>query len=198
MHFVTFCGYSYILIEKATVNSDSTQMHILIEEAGNGSEEAFREIFEHLNNRLFLYCLSHTKDRDDALDILQETFVEIWVGLPKFSYRSDEAFYGFTFTILKRKLIRYYKKSKRDAMSIEENDTDSSYEMEKEDYRYLLKHIRLLGEKYQDLLRLRYWSGMTFGEISSVLGITESAAKVRHHRALQKLRVNLHEHGNTI
>ncbi|MCH7529608.1 sigma-70 family RNA polymerase sigma factor [Patescibacteria group bacterium] len=180
------------------MNSGGIQLHILIEEARNGSEKAFREIFEHLNDRLFLYCLSHTKGRDDALDILQDTFVELWIGLQKFSYKSDEAFYGFIFTILKRKLIRYYKKSKRKTVSLEENGLDPSYEMEKEDHRYLLRHISALGEKYQDLLRLRYWSGMTFGEISSVLGITESAAKVRHHRALQKLRVNLHEHGNTI
>lgn len=198
MRFVTFFEYSYILLEKATVNSGGTQLHILVKEARNGSEEAFREIFELLSDRLFLYTLSHTKSREDALDIVQETFVELWVGLSKFSYRSDEEFYGFTFTILKRKLFRYYKRAKYNTAPIEDYEMDASYEMEKEDYRYLLKQISSLAEKYQELLRLRYWSGMTFGEISSVLGISESAAKVRHHRAIQKLRVNLNNHGNTI
>lgn len=179
-------------------SSGTTKLHILVSEARDGSEEAFREIFEFLNDRLFLYTLSHARNREDALDIVQETFVELWGGLSKFSYRSDEEFYGFTFTILKRKLYRYYKKTKHNTANIEDHEINASYEMEKEDYRHLLKNLGSLAEKYQETLRLRYWSGMTFGEISSILGITESAAKVRHHRAIQKLQANLNDYGNTI
>ncbi|XOA43061.1 MAG: RNA polymerase sigma factor [Candidatus Nealsonbacteria bacterium] len=162
---------------------------ILVERAQNGSKDAFRDIFDRLSNRFFAYIFSRTSNRDDALDITQEIFIELWNALNKFQYRSDEAFYGFIFTITKRKLFRYYK-DKHKIVSLHEGHIRQA-ELKQEDHRFLLKQLDALGQKYQDLLRLRYWSGMTFSEIAAVLNITETTAKVRHHRALQKLKINL-------
>jgi len=173
---------------------DSQEFKIFVEKAQNGSKDAFREIFDRLSNRFFAYIFSRTSNRDDALDIVQETFIELWNALNKFQYRSDKAFYGFIFTIIKRKLSRYYKYKHR---VVPLNKLSERYisqsEIKQEDYRFMLKHVNALGPKYQDLLRLRYWSEMTFAEIASVLNITETTAKVRHHRALKKLKTNLNK-----
>lgn len=169
----------------------------LIKESSDGNKESFREIFEILNNRLFTYALSHTKNRDDALDITQDTFIEIWSSLDKFKYNSDEAFYGFAFIILKRKI--FAKRKKIPTVSLDNEileNIDEGYEMDIEDYRYLSKHIDSLKEKYQDVLKLRYWSDMTFKEISKVLEIKEITAKVWHHRAIQKLKINLEKYNH--
>ncbi len=164
----------------------------LIKESLKGNKEAFKEIFEILDNRLFLYALSHTKNRDESLDITQETFVEIWAALEKFTYCSDEAFYGFAFTILKRKIFAARKK--KCVVPLENEILEKygeSYEMNIEDYRYLSKQIESLANKYQDILKLRYWSDLTFKEISGILNVKEATAKVWHHRAIQKLKINL-------
>ena len=63
-----------------------------------------------LSDRLFSYALAHTRNRDDALDLVQDTFIDLWGGLKKFKYKNDESFYGFVFLVLKRKLYRHYKK----------------------------------------------------------------------------------------
>jgi len=167
----------------------------LIKEVQNGNKEAFREIFERLSNKFFAYTFSRTSNRDDALDIVQETFIDLWEALKKFQYRSDESFYGFIFTITKRKLSRYYK-SKNKVVLLNEKSINENYEMRQEDHRHLLKHINMLTSKYQDILKLRYWSDMTFGEISSVLNIKETTAKVWHHRALKQLKINLDKNDN--
>lgn len=171
------------------------ELQILVKEAQNGDKGAFKGIFDHLNNRLFTYALSRTSNREDALDIVQETFIELWSSLKKFKYKSEEAFYGFVFILAKRKLYRYYK-SKDMVISLTENNINESYEMKVEDYRYLLKHINTLRSDHQDLLKLRYWSGMTFGEIASTLNIKEVTAKVWHHRAIKKLQILLEDYDN--
>lgn len=170
---------------------------ILIKEAQNGSKEAFKGIFEHLSNKLFAYALTRTAGREDAMDIVQETFIELWEALKKFNYRSDEEFYGFVFIITKRKLYRYYRQKPK-TVYLDDNLIEESYEMEPNDYRYMVKHINSLTSNYQDLLKLRYWSGMTFGEIASALDITETTAKVWHHRAIKKLQVSMEKYDNAV
>jgi len=176
---------------------NNKKLENLIAESANGNKESFRDIFEILSNRLFTYALSHTKNRDDALDITQDTFIEIWRSLEKFKYHSDEAFYGFAFIILKRKIFATHKKTPTIQLNNDILESiDNGYEMNVEYYRYLSKHINSLTDKYQDVLKLRYWSDMTFKEISKVLGIKEVTAKVRHHRAIQKLKINLEKYNH--
>ena len=172
--------------------SHGTTLQRAVKKAKGGDAYAFRVIFEDMSDRLFAYTLSHIKNRDDALDIVQETFIALWDSLPGLEYRSDEAFYGFVFTILKRKLYREYKAQNK-TTSFEEINIYEEHSFT-EDYRHLHKHVDTLAPKYRELLRLRYWTGMTFGEIATTLNIKETTAKVRHHRAIQKLKGNVEKY----
>lgn len=174
------------------VNSQDTNyiLAVLVADAREGKQGAFREIFEHLHARVFGYVLSHTPERDDALDITQDAFVDLWKALRKFEYKSDEEFYGFVFLIVKRKIARFYK-HRRATVSFDEDVADESVDTEREDHRFLIKQIGALAMKYQELLRLRYWGGMKLAEAAAVLGITEGTAKVWHYRALQELKTKV-------
>jgi len=168
------------------INTEKT-LEALLREARDG-KDAFQEIFDRTHGRLFTYARSHTRSREDAMDIVQETFIDLWKALPRFKYQSDEAFYGLLFKILKRKLARYYNSWSPVFMPTYELP-EESFEMEQEDYRYLIEHVNELPEKYRDVLKLRYWSDMKFGEIASVLKAKETTVKVWHHRALKELQV---------
>jgi len=174
------------------MEQNSEELKILVQKAQNGSKDAFKEIFDRLSDRFFAYIFSRTSNRDDSLDIVQETFIDLWNSLKKFRYKSDQSFYGFLFTIIKRKLYHYYKK-KQKIISLDRLDEKQLVQpaTKQKNYGYILKHIDTLTSKNQDIIRLRYWSQMTFNEIAAVLNITETTAKVRHHRALQKLKINL-------
>lgn len=159
----------------------------LIKQARKGDSGAFKGLFDLLSDRLFTYALSHTKNRDDALDLVQETFIDLYNGLDKFTYRNDESFYGFVFLVLKRKLYRHYSKQPR-TVELDEQFISDNYVIEVEDYRYLEKVLETLPQRYQELLKLRYWSAFSFKEIAAVMNIKEGTAKVWHHRALQSLQ----------
>lgn len=55
-----------------------------------------------------------------------------------------------------------------------------------------------LREKDRDILQLAYWDGLTMAEIAGVLQCTESAAKVRLHRARTAFRKHLSAHSESI
>jgi len=178
---------------------NNQELKTLVEQAQNGSKHAFKEIFDSLNDKFFAYIFSRTSNRDDALDICQESFIDLWKSLKRFRYKSDQSLNGFIFIIIKRKLYHYYK-DKQKIISLDKLDEKQLIQpIEKQnDYGYMLKHIDTLTSNHQDIIRLRYWSQMTFNEIAAVLNITESAAKVRHHRALQKLKINLSKNNYAI
>lgn len=169
----------------------------LIISSTEGDEHAFHLLYERLNDPLFKYVLSRTKSRDDSLDILQDIFIDLWKALETFSYSSDGQFYGFVFTITKRKLGKHYK-SKRPTEELDENSLEHSYQLDvekKDDMRILIKTVEKLDEKYRTVVELRYWSGLTFGEIGKLLEAKETTVKVRHHRALKMLETLLEEYG---
>jgi RNA polymerase sigma-70 factor (ECF subfamily) len=170
------------LIEQKTLKS-------LILSSKNGDEQAFHLLYQRLNDPFFKYILSRTKDRDDAMDILQEVFIDLWKAFQTFQYNSDAQFYGFAFTIIKRKLEKHYKKPRSydelDENSLEFSDTP---DMERaDDIRVLMTAIGGLKERDRTVIELHYWSGLTFGEIGKLINDKETTVKVRHHRALKLL-----------
>jgi RNA polymerase sigma factor (sigma-70 family) len=161
----------------------------LVLSSTEGDEYAFHLLYERLSDPLFKYVLSRTKDRDDALDILQDIFVDLWKALENFSYESEGEFYGFVFTITKRKLGKHYKQ-KRPTELFDENILEHSESRDVEladDIRVLMEAVSKLKDTYRTVIELRYWSGLTFGEIGKLLQEKETTVKVRHHRALKML-----------
>lgn len=164
--------------------------------SGDGKDVDFRAIYDLTIDKVFSYVLLRTQDRDWSKEIVQDIYLSLWKSLPKFEYISQAHFYGFLFTVVRRKLwkarIRFVKNvSLEDVYDFIE---DESYEENKEDYRVLLKEISSLKNKERMVLELRYFSNFSFGEIGSALNISENNAKVLHHRAINKLRSRIPEY----
>ena len=173
----------------------------LIALAKEGNQDAFRGIFDRLHGRLLAYARGHVTDKESAQDLVQDTMVGIWDALPSFEYRGDESFLAFVFMILKRAIMKTYGKEERKPLSLEAILEESGDRLmpketpEYEDHRTLLRVLGELSEGTRNVLTLRYWSGLSFQEIAQTLEINESAAKVRHHRAMNELRESLAQYG---
>lgn len=172
----------------------------LVHSARKGDRTAFRLIFDRLNDPLFAYANGHTGDRDLAFDIVQDTFIDLWKALASFGWKNERAFYGFAFTILRRKVAKALEARPKGQISIDQETENGTVDIilaehatapAYEDHRHLTRAIERLGVTAREMLALRYWSGLSFNEIAITLGITETAAKVRHHRAIEQLRTQL-------
>lgn len=164
----------------------------LLERATN-DERAFREIYDFTIDRVFSYVLLRTGNRENTKEIVQEIYLSLWKSLPKFTYISAQHFQGFLWKVVKRRLYKS-RLHRITTISLEDVYDFPMDESPKEDYRYLLKNLEELSEKEKSVVKLRYFNNLTFGEIADTLCITESNAKVLHHRALKALRENLKDY----
>ncbi len=153
-----------------------------------GDPEAFRVLAGKLDAKLFGYVRSRAASRDEALDLTADILVDVWRALKSFRYESDAAFYRFVYTIAKRHLYRSWKRET--PLSLEglgEEPSDSpSYENAS-----VAVAVEKLPRSDRDIVVLRHWSGFSFKEIGDQLQMNETAIRVRHHRALTKLRASL-------
>src|SRR3989344_1488151 len=147
----------------------------------------FRSIYEETNKPVFNLVRTRVASRDDALDILQEVYIDFWKALKrgKFVYRSNPELLGFLYLIARRKIARFYL-FRRFTLSLD--DLEPREDPAESDQREILFALRKLGNTDREVLDLRYFSGLSFGEIASLLDKNENAIKVRHHRAMRKLK----------
>lgn len=162
--------------------------------AGQGNEAAFKAVYDHLVDRIFSFVRARARSREEAFDVTQEVFVDVWGALPNFRFISDAHFYSFVFVITKRKLIRHYKTHPHESLDDLETGIHPSIGPDISDPDGMRALVVQLPEKYREVVELRYWSGLSFAEIGEQLGVTENNAKIRHHRAIKELGRLMHHH----
>ncbi len=174
----------------------SNNIEKLVQSIAQGDTDAYHELYNQLHKPLFGFVVARTSSREDAKDVLQDVFIDLWHALQKFSYHSDKQFFSFVYTIAKRKLARYYKSHIKTVPLplIDENLTEC-YEITDIDTMAILKVLSKLKPKYREVIELRYISDLKFVDIAKFLNTKETTVKVRHHRALKQLNVLLQEYG---
>lgn len=65
-------------------------MSELVRRAASGDDDAFAEIFRRFRDKVYRICFRFTRDHDEAMDLLQTTFIKAHRSLP--SYREESAF----------------------------------------------------------------------------------------------------------
>ncbi len=158
----------------------------------------FEETYRNESDAIFRFSLVRVSNREQALDIMQETFLRLWKSLS-----ADQEIHNvraFLFTVAHHLIIDWYRKKK--SMSLDsllynkeketENDLpdetpDGNLELKAEG-RYLLDKIRKLSDIYREAVYLRYVEDLSPREIGEVLGISANAASVRINRGILELR----------
>lgn len=162
----------------------------LVKESAGGRATAFRMLFDQTEDPLFRFIRHRVGTREDALDILQDTYVDLWFALErgKFTYSTDNEFWGFLSLIAKRRIARMYR-FRKPVISLEDVvDIHDTSEKCDESGRAAVNALELLEPHEQKVMDLRYFKGLKFQEIANLLGKGETAVKVEHHRAIRKLR----------
>jgi len=162
-------------------------LRAVAEEAG-----AFEALYEHLVDKVFAYVKYRTSREEDALDLTQEICIDLYKALPRFQYESTPQFYSFVFVIVKRKLAKWYAHIETNinaqAAALDENNT--SFSLNDGDavaQDEVSRALAQLEAETREIVVLHHWARYTFKEIASLIDMTESAVRVRHHRALKTL-----------
>jgi RNA polymerase sigma factor (sigma-70 family) len=160
----------------------------LIEECRQGNSRAQFRLYNQYSKAMYNVAYRILNNREDAEDILQETFVECFRNLA--SFRFESTFGAWLKKILVNKCINQIKKKKIDLTLFETLPSDTCEEEAETNYdtRKIFKGIEMLPDGYRIILTLYLLEGYDHSEISQILGISESTSKSQYSRAKEKLR----------
>jgi RNA polymerase sigma-70 factor (ECF subfamily) len=160
----------------------------LIEECRTGNRKAQFRLYDLYSRAMYNLAFRILNNREDAEDILQESFVECFKSID--SFRFESTFGAWLKKITINKCINQIKKKKID-LTLYETLPAIIYEEEEEvnyDTGKIFKSIEQLPDGYRIILTLYLLEGYDHAEISQILGITESTSKSQYSRAKEKLR----------
>ena len=166
--------------------------NVLVERAIRGDGESFTELCRRYYGPLVAIGHAILGDRHLAEDAAQEAFAKAAVHLPKL--RKADQFGCWVATICRneaRDLCRARRQARiEDRVPLEEAPagTDETGEA----VRIALKE---LPEDAREVVFLRFYDGLSYDQISAVLGISEQAINGRLRRAKRKLAELLRRHG---
>lgn len=163
----------------------------LIKRAKNGDQDAFGEIYTLFLKQIFRYIYFSTRNYELAQDLTQNTFFKAWRALPSISI-SRGSFRAFLFTIARNLIIDWTRRKKE--LPLETIENFPSFEDPEEDVvrkevrEIVLQALSKLTEDERQLITLRFFEELEYGEIAKVVGKREGAVRVSTHRILKKLK----------
>lgn len=154
-------------------------------------DKAFNVLVKTYSQKLYWHIRRMVLNHDDADDVLQNTFIKAWRGLPKF--RQDATLYTWLYRIATNESIDFLKKKKTHlsfddvAHAIESNlEADAFFDGDAIQLK-LQKAIAALPEKQRIVFNLRYFDEMPYTQMSAVLETSAGALKASYHHAVKKI-----------
>ncbi len=147
-------------------------------------EALYREHAAHV----YRFALSLSGNRATAEDITSETFVRVWTARDRLDLTTV---IGYLLTIARRLYLQgVVHDRRRDALDLDPADPRPSHADvadQRDALDAVLVDLQTLPEPDRAALLLRAHETMPYDQIAASLGITPGAAKVKVHRARQRL-----------
>lgn len=155
---------------------------------------AFEEFYRLTERTVYAFVLSTIKNHDDALDVVQDTYLKIRAAAHLYQPMGKPM--AWVFTIARNLSISKLRfKQKNDSIEITDmdNDLNFSYVSDPEDQLVLQTALKILSDEETEIILLHAISGFTHREIAKSLDMNLSTVLSKYHRGLKKLKKYLIE-----
>jgi RNA polymerase sigma-70 factor (ECF subfamily) len=180
----------------------------LVQQARTGNRDAFRELVERYQRKIAALALGMLRNREDALDIVQETFTKAYQNLDRF--KGDAAFYTWVYRIAYNLCVDQQRRAAKDPrlsldaeapggpvnpMPVGDPQPDEPFARARdaEIARRVQAAIRELTPDHRAVILLRELEGLSYAEISQVLECPKGTVMSRLHYARRQLQQRLRE-----
>ncbi len=172
-----------------------------IELLKGGDRTAFRDFFEEYKDRVYNTSLGILQNRNDAEDIVQEVFLEIFRSIDNF--RGESSLSTWVYRVTVNKSLEHIRKSKRkkrfafvESIFGEKSESENLPDFNhpgvllenSERSAILFKAIDKLKDSQKSAFVLSKVEGLSNKEIGEVMKISESSVESLMHRAKENLR----------
>ncbi|POY39180.1 RNA polymerase subunit sigma [Solitalea longa] len=172
----------------------------LIEHALNGNQGAYVDLLNRHQRYAFTLALRFVKNREDAEEVAQDSFLKAFRSLASFQRTSK--FTTWLYSIVYTSAMSKLRKGKLDTSSLDDDEhpiivedasgDDASSGIEfKVRGEYLKKAIDQLLPDDATIITLFYLHEQSLEEIATVINMPANTVKVKLHRARQRLRTQL-------
>jgi len=170
----------------------------LIERAKRGDRQAFGVLVERYQRRVVGVAQAVAHNRDDALELAQETFVKAFENLSKFESRSSLS--TWLYRIAANVAIDFRRREGRHVVlrGLEAEDEFRRIPSQTEDAFRVVRRRELserihkaldqLTQEHRAVILLREVEGLSYDEISETLGVPRGTVMSRLHYARGRLR----------
>lgn len=167
-------------------------------------EQAYQELMRRYEGYIYRLCHSFTGNREDALDLTQETYIRVFQGLE--TYNLNRPFKPWLRQVAVNTCVNFLQKRSSSPLFLDRPFADGNLtladtmasrddpvqEIEwQETGRFLQEAINRLPQVYRLLIILRHQEGMSYQEIAEETGVPLGTVKTHLFRARAALRQGL-------
>ncbi|MEF9971652.1 MAG: RNA polymerase sigma factor [Oscillospiraceae bacterium] len=171
-----------------------TTIELYLSEIAAGEKSALSALYEETRIAVYGFALSIVKNVCDAEDVLQETYVKIWLSAAGYSARGKPMAWILTIT---KNLAKSMLRERGKTADIPEDDWQMFYAPSKgassEDRIVLQAALGALKDEERQIITLHAVSGLKHVEIAQLLELPLSTVLSKYSRARKKLQAALEE-----
>ncbi|MBN1655440.1 MAG: sigma-70 family RNA polymerase sigma factor [Deltaproteobacteria bacterium] len=178
----------------------------LVQRVQTGDKEAFRQLFERYNRRVYAVAFSVVKNQQDALDIVQDAFIKVHKHIDTF--QGTSSFYTWLYRIVMNLAIDHVRKlrriidfddrvglrsdaSKEPLMPSMQDANPGKTVVRKELTKKINQALDALPEYHKAVILLREVEGLSYEEMSQILQVPKGTVMSRLFHARRKMQESL-------
>ncbi len=198
---------SVVVGEVAVTERDEVAENLDIERglaarAAGGDRAAYGGLYERYVDKIYRYISYKVADRSLAEDLTSQTFLKAWDAIGDYEWR-NHPFGAWLFRIAHNLVVDHHR-SKREVVTLDDASRQLEHKASQDEIRperilaELISSARVrsaierLTEEQQQVLFLRFFEGMSTGEVAELMGKRRGAIRGLQFRALSALRDLLH------
>ena len=164
----------------------------------DGDSTAFEHLFNRYRDSIYQLYMQRTRGNvDDTNDLLQETFVKVYLNLQRYSSRFT--FGQWVYTIARNTFIDYTRRRRDDTVSIDYvgegigvsgslgGPTPEEHLITHQSQVQLEGLLAKMSPRYRELIELRFFREFSYEEIAAKLSLPMGTVKTQIHRAREQL-----------
>ncbi len=169
---------------------------LLVIRVKNRDEQAFGQLVQRYQKQVFKFAYGFFQNRDDALEIVQETFLRVYEKIDLF--REGRSIQGWILRLAHNLCIDYYRKfKKRHPVGGLDQIPESQFlppwvdgpQMDFSEFsRIMAEALHCLSPHQRAVFVMKQQQGMTVAEVARNLGVATGTVKTLHHRAIKKIK----------
>lgn len=169
----------------------------IIEQCKLGNKSAFKVVVANYQRMIFSLALKMMCDEDAAKDIVQDTFIKVWLNIG--SYNAEKKLSTWIYTIASRLCLDELKKKNLAALPYDESilktyasDDNTTHQLENREWISIVKTLaENLSPKQKLVFTLSQLEGLASEEIEKITDLDATQVKSNLYVARQTIRKHL-------